>query len=635
MYRSILSFAAVAAAQPALAAVDADGTVVVTASRSGEAIPLDEVPSSVTVITAEDMADRQVRAVSDVLRDVPGVAISRAGNFGGYTQARLRGSEANHVLVLIDGIKVSDPFQGEFDFGTLLADPDARIEIVRGQQSSLWGSDAIGGIIHYITASGADAPGMRLSAEGGSFGTVSGSARAAGASDAFDYALSAAWFHSQGTPTAVGGRRDIGVDNGSFSGKFGWTPLDGLRLSAVVRYMHTAADNNNSDGDPTRQTFGRIVDSPGVRFTNNAFHALVSAEYSALDGRWINALSGQFTDVRRRGRDAEGPDSGDDGRRWRGSFTSSLRLATGAITHRITAAVDAEREEYRNATPSPFAFDGWRDAGNVGLVGQYGLTAGGLVVGASIRQDLNNRFADTTTWRVEGSQLLPLGTRLHGAYGTGVKNPGFFDLFGYADGRYIGNPALRPERSKGWEAGVEQRLGRGTTLDATWFKSRLTDEIRIIYTAPAFTATPVNRDTDSTQEGLEIALHAQPHPQLRFDAAYTWLRAREGGLAEVRRPAHTGSFDATVLGPDQRLSATLTLRYNGRQTDLAYTDPSYVPLRVALPDYVLLNLGLRWQVTDRVALHARVENLLGERYQEIFSYQAAGRSAMAGLSFRL
>jgi vitamin B12 transporter len=138
-YRSILSFAAIAAAQPALAAVDADGTVVVTATRSGEPVPIGQVVSSVTVITAQDMVDRQVRLVSDVLRDVPGIAVSRAGNPGGYTQVRLRGTEANHVLVLIDGIKVSDPFQGEYDFAGLVADPGVQIEVLRGQQSSLYG----------------------------------------------------------------------------------------------------------------------------------------------------------------------------------------------------------------------------------------------------------------------------------------------------------------------------------------------------------------------------------------------------------------------------------------------------------------------------------------------------------------
>src|SRR5690606_20374438 len=140
---------------------------------------------------------RETRVVSDILRDVPGVAVNRTGAVGGLTQIRIRGTEGNHVLVFVDGIKASSPYQGEFDFGTLIADDAARIEVLRGQQSALYGSDAIGGVINYTTLSGREAPGIRLRAEGGSFGTYNGTARIAGtAGDTFDYALSGSFFHT-------------------------------------------------------------------------------------------------------------------------------------------------------------------------------------------------------------------------------------------------------------------------------------------------------------------------------------------------------------------------------------------------------------------------------------------------------
>jgi vitamin B12 transporter len=547
---------------------------------------------------------------------------------------RLRGSEANHVLVLIDGIKVSDPFQGEYDFAGLVADPGVRLEVLRGQQSSLYGSDAIGGIIQMVTLSGAEAPGVALRAEGGSFGTVNGNGRVAGVAGALDYAVAGGWLHSQGAPTAIGGRRDIGSDIGSISARLALRASPTVSLRAVVRYSHTGADQNDFEGDASRPSFGHLVDSPGTHFTNNALYALAGADLSLADGRWLSRVEAQFADVQRRGYAEDVATSGDKGRRWRGSATTSYRIGAGRFSHRFTFALDAERERYRNLGPAPFAFTGWRDADTIGLVGQYELEAGGLALGASARQDFNNRFDDATSWRVQAGQAVGAGFRLHGAYGTAVKNPGFYELFGYSDGRYIGNPDLRPEKSQGWEAGIGRHAGPAT-IDVTWFDSRLKDEIAVAYLAPDFTARPYNRGDRSKQQGIEATLALRPHPQLALDAAYTWTRARERDSAEVRRPAHVASLNTTVSSVDQRFSTTFTLRYTGSQIDFAYTDPSYVPLRVRLADYVLVNWAARYRLTDRLALFGRAENLLGEHYSEIFSYQAAGRAFHGGLSLRL
>ena len=631
-----ISLIALTAATPALAQTP-DGEpgalpgdeIIVTASRSGEGIKASQLGASVTVIDSATLEARQTRVVSDVLRDVPGIAVSRIGGMGGQTQVRLRGSESNHVLVLIDGIEAADPYYGEYDFGTLIADPAARIEVLRGQQSSLYGSDAIGGVINYITLSGREAPGISARAEGGSFGTFSGAARVAGASDAIDYALSASYYDTDGYPTARGGSRDIGSQSLGASGKLNWTPTDTLKLTGVLRYSLTRADTNNSEFDSSSPLFGYTVDSPGVRYRNEALYGLLSAQLTALDGRWINTLSGQFADTTRKGYASYGFDYGDKGRRYKGSFTSSLTLGTEAVTHRITGAVDVERESFRNL--SSFAFMGKRHTDNLGIVGQYELTAGALSLGGSVRYDENDRFDDTTTWRVQGSYLLPTGTRIRAAYGTGVKNPGYYELYGYMDGTYIGNPNLKPEKSEGWEVGVEQTVGGWGTIGATWFDSTLKDEIYTSYPAPDFIATPANRDTKSKQHGVEAFVSAQPLPQLRFDLAYTWLNAKEDGVREIRRPRHVASFNTTVSTADQRLSGTLTIRYNGRTTDTAYTDPSYIPVTVSMQEYVLVNLSLDYKLSRNIALFGRIENLADEHYEEVFSFATAGRAAYGGV----
>jgi len=612
---------------------EADDHIVVSATRSGEGIPESQLGASVTIIGAEQLQQRQTRIVSDVLRDVPGVAVSRTGAVGGMTQLRLRGAEGNQVLVLIDGIEAADPYYGEFDFGTLIADPAARIEVLRGQQSSLYGSDAIGGVIHYMTLTGAEAPGAMLRVEGGSFETLTGAARLAGVAGDLDYALSGSYYHTGGTPTARGGSRDIGSDLAGLSGKLIWSPAENFTLTGVARYSYTDADTNNSENDPASPLFGYTVDSPGTYYKNEALYALVSAEVLALDGRWSNKLTGQIADTTRKGYTAAGFDSGDKGQRLKGSFTSSLDFGSDMVAHSLTGGVDVERESFRNTTPSAFAFQGKRHTTNIGVVGQYNLLVNqALSLGASVRYDDNNRFDNTTTYRLQGSYAFATGTRLHAAWGTGVKNPGYFELYGYSDGHYIGNPNLKPEKSKGWEVGLEQRIGGdAATIGATWFDSKLEDEIYTTYPAPDFVATPDNRTTDSKQHGLEIYASARPSSQLSLYAAYTYLKARENGAVEVRRPKHIASVNATWTSADRRFNSTLTVRYNGKQTDVAYTDPSYVPVTETLGDYVLVNLNAEVKLRDNIALTGRIENLLDQDYEEIFSFQTPGISAYGGL----
>ncbi len=615
------------------AAASLEQTVAVSASRSGEAQPVRLLGVSVTTIDREAIEQRQTRIVSDVLRDAPGVAVSRTGAVGGPTQLRLRGAEGNHVLVLIDGIEVSDPFQGEYDFGTLIADEGTRIEVLRGQQSSLYGSDAIGGVIQYLTLGGAQLPGVRARVEGGSFGTVAASVRAAGLAGPLDYALTASTLRTDGTPTARNGTRDVGADSRAVSAKLAWSPLRVLTVSAVGRYSYTDADTNDSEDDATSPLFGHAVDSPGVHAVNEAFHGLLKAEHRSLDGRWSNSMSVQAADTTRRGYDAAGFGYGNKGQRTKASFVSSLQHGDAALRQRVTVAVDDETEKFRNTTPSAFVFQGTQSTRNRGVVGEYTLVANdAYAFGASMRHDDNDRFDDVTTYRVQVSARLASATRLHAAYGTGVKNPGYYELYGYSDGRYIGNPNLRPEKSTGWELGVTQAFAkRRADVGATVFDNELEDEIHTTYPAPDFVATPTNRSTVSTQKGVELTAQARLHPQWRVDAAYTYLKARENGVVEVRRPKSIASVNLWGASADGRLSGTLTVRYNGHQADVAYTDPSYVPVRVELDAYTLVNVAAEYRLTNGVTLYGRIENLLGADYEEVFSFAAPGRAAYVGV----
>lgn len=630
--RSLICGAAlVALALPvSLQAEEAETTpIVVSASRSDEPIEAVHFSGSVTVLSAEQLEQRQVRDLSDVLRDVPGVVVAGTP---GLSQLRLRGSEANHVLLLVDGIEISNPFYGETDVGTLQADLGASVEVLRGAQSALYGSDAIGGVIAYRSASGCDNAGLSAYAEGGSRATINAGARAGLCGERTQAAISANYVSTDGAPNARGGTRDIGRDSLTLAGKATFELSPNVELRVALRYISTQGDFNNQDFDPTSPTLGLVVDTPGQYYENEAIYGLIGARVEALEGRWTHDLSGQIADVRRDTFSAFGRESGNEGQRLKGSYVTSLRLDGPVFAHQLTFAADIEREEYRNTDPFGFAFTGKRSARNVGLVGEYRASSDMFDFGAAVRRDFNSRFADATTFRVEGGVKPAAGTRLRAAGGSGVKDPGFYELFGYVDGRFIGNADLRPEKSIGWEIGIDQSLGGETMqLSATWFDSTLKHEIFTDFPAPDFIATPANRTTDSRREGLELAAHTRIGSQVTLDAAYTWLDAKEDGAKEVRRPANVASVALNWTAPDDAASATLTVRHNGAARDLAFTDPSFVPVITRLDDYTLVNLAGEVKLSHSTRLFGRIENLLDERYEQVFSFVSQGRSMIAGI----
>lgn len=619
---------ALAFAAPAFADEPPD-EIVVTATRGVDGADRATLGASVTTLSAVDLETRQTRVVADVLRDVPGVAVSRAGGVGGFTQIRMRGAESNHTLVLIDGMEVSDPYVGEFDFATLIADDVARIEVLRGQQSALYGSDAIGGVVHYITASGAQAAGLRGRIEAGSFGSWDGAVRVADVAGPVDFALSAGYQTTDGAPTARGGTRDVGASNGVLSGRATVAFSDAVRLRLVGRYTDTNADANIQDFDfPPRPTFGLVIDSNN-RDENRATYGLAALETDALDGRWSHALTVQGADASRDSFDGIERNGGSEGKRLKASYVTSLRFDGAGAAHTLTLAVDGERERFRNTSPGVTAAQGLeRRIENVGVVAEYAARIGDRAgFGAALRRDDNDRFDDATTWRLQGSLRAADALRLHAAGGSGMKNPGIFELFGFNPGSFIGNPALKPERSEGWEAGAEVTLGP-IVADVTYFDNTLTGEIATLFVGPSFTATPVNLATESTQRGIETAVRAVVG-RWRIDAAYTWLDAEQDGAEEVRRPPHTASLNLAWRAPDDGAGAFLTVRYNGETQDNAFTLTG--PPLVTLPAFTLVSVGGDVRIGRGIDLYARVENALDEDYEEVFSYRAPGRAAFVGL----
>lgn len=613
--------------------------LVASASR-GDAGRADALGASVTLISPAQMEDRGTRVVSDILRDVPGVAVNRGGPIGQFSEVRIRGGEGNHTLVLIDGLDAGDPFQGQFDFSTLIADDVARIEVLRGQQSSLYGSQAIGGVISYITATGAEAPGLRGRIEGGTNNTLAASVRQTGVAGKLDYALSGAWFSTDGEPGAVGGTRDVNYQDFNLVGKATLTLSDTARVRAMARYNNMQADDLSEDFDAdfntgipvNPATYGRFIDGSGD-IESRALMGLVRGEADLMDGRLKTALTLQGNETDRRAHTAGALTSGSEGTRTKATAQATWKFGGEDAAQALTLAVDDKRETYLNIpVGAPTPTNTRRVLNNIGYVAEYeGVFAGHLGLGASVRHDQNERFANADTWRAQASYGLMNGLRLRVAAGTGLAAPTNFELFGFDPVSFVGNPNLMPETSRGWEAGFDFAPdSRRYSVAVTWFDSRLKDEIFTRF-LPGFLSTPENRTTVSVQNGVEAALNVRVNNKLDAFAAWTHLTAEEGGgLPEVRRPENAGSVNLTWH--DEKTAATLTVRYTGEFRDFDFTDPFAFPSpRRLMPAYTLVNLSVSREIGSGAQVFVRVDNLFDEDYQEQYTAVSPGRSAVIGL----
>lgn len=600
--------------------------VVVTASRIGN-VAEDRLGTAVTIIDGKQIDERQTRFVGDVLRDVPGIAVSRSGAVGSKTQVRMRGAEGNHTLVMFDGADVSDPFQGEFDFSGLLATDIERIEVLRGSQSALYGSDAIGGVINIVPRRGKGDFAVEAMGEGGSFATWQTGVNAGIGNDVFDLYASANHHATAGINIArTGSERDGEHDTALFVNA-GMRPAENVELRAFLRYVDTFAET-----DPQDFLSGLVVDGSEDTFATTQFYGNLSAEVSALAGAWRTRLNYAFIDADSTTQSAFGPFVTEGGRR-KASLVSAVNLATGAAEHMLTGAIDWRTENYQNvATTLPFdpGINGVRELDTIGYVFSYDLSLDAFDAGIAVRHDDNDRFKDADTYRLQASYRLSDSTRLRATAGTGVKNPNNFELFGFDPLFFVGNPNLKPEKSTGWDIGIDQALWSGKArATVTYFEARLQNEIQTDFSV--FPSTTKNAAGKSSRRGVELTLDAALAEDLTLNAAYTYLDADEADAPEIRRAPHVASLNLSYRIID-RASATISVRYNGEQDDTVFGFLGTTPVRNKA--FTLVNVNAAYDLASNIQVFGRVENLFDEEYEEVFSYRSPGVAAVAGLRSR-
>lgn len=610
MKLKLLLAGACALAMPCVPYAAADEKVVVTATKKPRAAS--DTGSQVTVIGRDEIDRKGAVFAIDVLRDVPGVAVSQTGGPGGQATVRLRGEEGYRTLLIVDGMKLADAAgtQNLFNFANLLASNVEKIEILRGPQALLYGADAIGGVVSVTTRRGGPKDERGVSLSRGSFGTSAGSAFVRGAAGAFDYALNASVFDNEGISAKSGptrAERD-GYSNLTLHGVFGVALGDAARLEAVARFVDAEADFDGFFGEDnvlyTEQFSGRL--------------ALTGA---TADGRTSGSLAANYTAQNRADYEDGAPflfGSRFDSERIR---IEALGRHAAAEGHDLVLGADWEDE---SAVTDALA----RGRTILGVFAEYqGRLTAGTFVTAGLRFDNHEEFGQHVSWRVTAAQQLAetpdYTLTAKASAGSGFRAPSLFELY---DG-FSGDPTLKEETGFGWDAGFDVVYAPlDLTAAVAYFDQRVEDEIRFDPAAFVF----IQNAATTRSRGVETSVSARLFASLRGSVAYTFNEAKigsndaEDGMPRQRRPRHTGSVSLDYAFDDGKGGLNATL-----QTAAKHEDGFFI-FRTPLDSRAVLNLSVRYAVLEGLTLTLRGQNVFDERYQEAVGFNSPRAGVFAG-----
>ncbi len=594
-------------------------TMVVSATRI--ATPRSQLGSSVTVITADDIAARQLRTATDVLKLVPGLNVVQSGGPGGVTSVFMRGTNSNHTKVLIDGIDVSDPSNAgaTFDFGQLLASDIERIEVLRGPQSGLYGSDAIGGVISVTTKAGKGPLSLSGSLEGGSFETFNQTLALSGSTDQLQYAAHVEHLHSGATPVTPldllqpgEARLDDYEDNLTASTRLGYTVSAGFDVNLVGRYTdaHYAFTGDNPFAFPS------FPDAQRSKSDTSQYYTRLSGHLVSFDGVLDQTLGVAYASAWTLNLDPNFGASVNSGDRVRIDWQGAVRLSADE-----TLVLDAEHD--RDAIHEPISAAVTDNAGAVELQSHLGDH---FYSALNLRYDDNERFGSKVTWRFAPAYLITASdTRFSASAGSGFKAPTLGELYQNFPPFFFSNPDLKPETSTGYDLGVEQGLlDKAVRVGLTWFRN----DIHNLITTDVTGTTYANVGRAVTQ-GAETFIAWQPLRTLRLRADYTFTQADDDVLHEqlLRRPKHKATLDANWQVSDA-FSVDSTLLYVGSWID-GNRDFSIARLRA--PGYTTVHLAANFALNARWTLFARIDNLLDRRYQDPVGFLQPALGVFAGV----
>jgi vitamin B12 transporter len=608
---------------------DAD-QIIVTASRL-ETTQAD-VGSSVSVVTQEELQEGKYPTVVEALRKVPGLDIVRSGGPGGNAAAFIRGADSSQTQVLLDGIELNNPASPNrgFNLTTLTLENVDRIEIIRGPQSMIYGSDAIGGVINIISKQAKKGVHMSAMTEAGSYSSFNNVGTLSYGSDAID-------FTGGVTQQDVGNISSAGANYGNFehdafhntslSGRLALRPSDSVDTAFITRYGRSNAGLDNFGG------YGG--DDPNRHYNNEEFFNRGQIEARFLDNTLTTKAWTDYTDHGLY--DNNDPDQ-ISSEYLRSNYIGNMLDAGTSVTwapkkyFSSVLGYEYEKERassyyYSDGSYGPYenVFD-WRSANTNSVFFETKTSYEEKVfLDAGVRYDRQSIFGDRTTFRVAPAWYVTESTKLRGSVGTGFKAPSLVQLYSP-----YGNPDLQAEQSTGWDIGVDQQIIRDRlAAEVTFFDNDYDDLI----TFNPSTFVLENIDSAFTQ-GIEAALTSTITDTLSLRGAYTYTESqdRETDESLLRRPRNKGSLTATYQ-PTDRVTSQVEWRVYGKRFDNDFS--AYPPVRTTLAGYGLVNLAISFKANDTFEIFTRVDNIFDQEYEEVLGYGTMGCAAYGGVKASL
>ena len=565
--------------------------------------------SVVDQITAADLARRQQTSLKDALGGNSGTPLFASGANGALASLFMRGANSNQTLFLVDGIRLNDPNTDYQVFlgGACITACDS-LEIAHGPQSTLYGGEAVGGVISLRAQRGAGAPSARVSVEAGSFGTVQGLIAAQGSVGATSYNFGAA-----------GGHTDNDRANNAFD-----SATTTLRLDRTI--------NERVSIGGTARWFHGVYGDPGDRYTNDPDNTT----------REENVLVTAFTDVKFADAWTAHAVLGGQDRRFVAESPRVGRATAFTVVKNRRAVLDAQTTYTgieRNKVTAGFTAEGnhTRNTGFGDINKKQGLLAvfaqdeysplDTVYLTGGLRSDDFDTFGRATTGRATAAWLIAQRSlKLRSSYGTAFRSPSFLDLYGQS-AFYVGNPNLRPEKARGWDAGADYYLpAQRGTLSATWFETDYTDLI-----ASTANFRSVENIQKARTRGAELSAKTTLPGAVEIRASFTYLEAlnQTSNTRLLRRPRQSGSIDAWHdFGGGISAGAGATFAAHRRDVN------ARTFAQIDQEDYTVTRVYAAWQLNKRLAVKVRLENLLDENYEEVNGYPALGFGAFGGIEWK-
>lgn len=608
--------------------IDNYDELVVTAFRTPA--QLNSIGSAYSILTAEDIANRQALTVSDLLRTIPGIEIDRSGPVGTQTTLRMRGGESNHTLIIIDGVVANDESQGSiFNFADLLADDIERIEVIRGPQSALWGSEALSGVINIITKKGEGKTLIKSNLEAGSFNSKRIGGNISGSTDRYDYKFSASKFDTVGTDIELKSDKD-GYDNNRLSFKGGYTLNDNLKINSSLNHTNSVTEFDNCTLINTS--------TDACESENDFTYGSLEVVHNSYDYAWQNSLKTTFKLIDHENFANSTLATAQASEEYNLALQSSVFFETPNLfkaNHAFTVAYELKSTNTKSINFGTFGTTAGVDQDNIihSFVAEYRFSLfDRLHLSASGRHDDQSLYDEFTTYRTTIAYVIDkIGTRFHGSYGTGFKNPTLGDTSSVFGTQFTGNPNLIPEQSRSWDVGVEQSLFNNRfVLDATYFQERLEDEI-----SANFAVTPAigrNLAGISKRRGFELSLSANLFRKTHLSASYTYtdsIQDQNGTGSfkrEVRRPPHIFSMNLNHQFYSDRANINIGILNNGEDLDTSSR---------LIKEYTLINLAGSFDVNKYLNLYGKIDNLTNQVYQSPIGFFSSGIAGYAGINLTL